>query len=404
MLKTTIKHIAGGRFWKKASFSEVGQLYAARMLRTIGINLGAAFMSVFMLKNGYTVLQVSMFWAGYFGLKVVLSLPLAQLVANIGAKKAILTSNFLYIPAMISFMFLPQIGIYAMVITATFQGISAALYDIGYMVSFSRAKSPEKAGKEVALMNISEKVARGLSPLVGGLLAMFFDPRLSILISIIFFVMAARPLMSTKESMDTGFDLAPRGFPWREAMRSLIIQTPVGFDSYASDSAWSLFLASIIFTAGGNQTYAELGALTSLILVVSIASTHMYGKLIDKKAGNSLLFWAGLGNVAINVFRAFTKTPVMAVGTNAANEIATTGYSMAILRGTFDIADRTGYRVFYIGMVQLMTNLGAATAAVLLATIVALLDVHYGFMVFYMITAAVVSLIMLSRFRIYSHS
>ena len=59
-------------FWRFASFSEVGELYTARLMRTIAVNVGAAFMSVFMLKNGYSVVTVSIFWAVYFLSKTII--------------------------------------------------------------------------------------------------------------------------------------------------------------------------------------------------------------------------------------------------------------------------------------------------------------------------------------------
>lgn len=405
MIRKFFSNIITGRsFWRHANFSEVGELYAAKLMRTVAINLGSVFMSVYMLKNGYSAVAVSLFWASYFALKIVTSLPLAQFIAYIGSKKAILISNFLYIPSMVAFIFLSEIGVYALLVAILFQGASAALYDMAYNISFSRVKSVDKVGREMALMNIFDKIARGVTPLLGGLLAMFFDPKLSIVLSIVFFVIAAQPLMHTDESMKTGFKLAPKRFPWRMTVRSLLIQAPLGFEVYASGNAWGLFLATIIFTTSGNQVYAELGLLTSLILLISLGSTHMYGKLIDRKAGNQLLFWTVAGNIVVNILRAFTRTPAMAFGTNAAHEIAITGYSMATMRGMFDIADRSGYRVFYIGMVQLVSNFGASLSALLLAGALALVDLAHGFSLFYIATAVVMSLAMFSKFRIYSQS
>lgn len=391
-------------FWKFASFSEIGELYIARLMRTIGINVGAAFMSVYMLKNGYSIVYVSLFWGAYFGFKAMISLPMSQLVANIGAKKAISISNILYVPAIIGFMLLPDIGVWALVISGLLQSISATMYDIGYMVGFSRAKSDSEPGRQVAIMSVMDKIAKGISPLIGGLLAMFFDPRISMMVSTMFFILASWSLMRTSDSMTIGFNIKPKSFPWRMARPSLLAQLPVGFDYYASNGAWSIFLASLIFTASGNQVYAEMGALTSLILIVSIVATHAYGKLIDRKAGGYLLVYAAIAEVFVNILRAFTRTPVMALGTNAANEVAITGYNIAFTRGVFDIADRSGYRVMYIGMSQMSSYLGATIAAIALAFVVSLLDTIGGFTVFYLLVAAVVSTMTLARFRVYGRT
>lgn len=396
-----IKLFRRRHFWRFASFSEVGELYTARLMRTIAVNVGAAFMSVFMLKNGYSVVTVSIFWAVYFLSKTIMALPFAQLIALINSKKAILISNMLYIPAMISFILLPTYGLWALVVTGVLQAVSAILYDIGYLINFSRIKNAEAPGKQVAFMNIMEKIAKGISPLIGGVLALWFDPRASIIVSALFFVLAAWPMMRTTDTMTTGFRLRPKNFPWKTTYNSLLGQLPMGFEVYASGSAWSIFLASLIFTAAGNQVYAELGMLASLILIVSLGSTYAYGKLIDSRAGGQLMFWTALGTVGVNIIRAITRTPALAVGTNAVNEITITGYTMAFTRGMFDVADQSGYRVMYIGLTQLFANLGACIAAAVLALAVFMLDISGGFTVFYLVTAAAISFMMLARFKVY---
>ncbi len=405
MIQKLINLISARYFWRTASFSEIGQLHTVRLMRTIAINLGGAVISVYMLQIGYSLVFISLFWAVYFMVKVVIMLPLAQLVANIGARKSIIISNFLYVPSVISFIFLPTYGVPMLAITVIFQTASAALYDMGYLIGLSRLSRNRKAGREVARMKIAETVAKGLSPLIGGLLAMFFDPRAALAVSIGFFVIASVPLVLTVDSMSTGFRLAPRHFPWKRAGQSLLIQVPLGFDYYASTTAWSLFLAVIIFNSSSNQVYAELGAITSLILVVSLVSAYAYGKLIDRKAGGQLLIWAAIGSVVSNLSRAFVRTPVAAIGTNATHEISSTGYSMAHMRGMIDIANHTGYRVFYIAMTQLAINFGAAICALLLATVIHLASsVATGFSIFYILIAIIVTSIIFTRFSVYKNA
>ena len=404
MIQKIIHTIAARHFWRTASFSEIGQLHAARLMRTIAINLGAAFISVYMVQIGYSLMFISLFWASYYLFKVIIMIPLAQLIAMIGSRKAIFISNLLYAPSMISFILLPSYGLSMLVVTVLFQATSAALYDMGYLVGLSRLSRDRKPGREVAMMKIAEMIAKGLTPLIGGLLAMFFDPRAMMIISVGFFILASAPLVRMVDSMTTGFRLAPKGFPWKKTAQSLLVQMPIGFDSYASTTAWSLFLVTLIFNASGNQVYAELGALTSFILVVSLVSAYAYGKLIDKKAGGQLLIWTAIGNVIANIFRAFVRTPVAAVGTNAAHEVMLTGYSMASLRGMIDVANTTGYRVFYIAMVQLTVDLGAMIGALLLALIIGFVGVGIGFSAFYIVTAVVVSGIAFVRFSVYKNA
>lgn len=401
MLKHFINTISSRHFWRTANFSELGQLNAARLMRTIAINLGAGLIAVYMFKLGYSLVFISLFWAAYFVFKVAIMLPLAQVVAAIGPRKSIIVSNFLYIPSMVAFVFLPEYGMWSLVVTIVFQTSLAALYDMGYLVGLSRLSRGHKEGRAVAMMKMVEMIAKGLSPLIGGLLAMLFDPRASIIVSILCFFMASMPLIRMVDSMKVGFKLAPKGFPWRQVSHSLLAQLPIGFDIYASSTAWSLLLAALIFSTKDNQVYAELGALTSLILLVSIGSAYIFGKIIDKKAGGELLLWTAVANIVANLFRAFVRTPVAAIGTNAAHEVVATGCSMAYTRGMMDTANHTGYRVFYIAMTQLTVNLGAGLAALALAAVIAMLGSSAGFSAFYLVTAVVVSGIAFTKFSIY---
>ncbi len=373
-------------------------------MRTIAINVGAAFMSVFMLKNGYSIVDIALFWAAYFGFKSIIIMPVAQMIARGGTKKAIILSNFLYIPSMITYIFLPELGVWALVVAGLLQSTSAAMYDISHVINFSRVKNVDKAGSQVATMNILEQVAKGISPLIGGLLAMFFDPRAAIIVSSMFFMAAALPLMRTDDKSSKGFRLAPKGFPWKMTARSLFVQLPIGFDIFASGNAWSIFLASLIFVSAGNQVYAELGALTTIVFLVSILASRMYGKLIDKRSGGQLLFWAAAGNAIVHVLRILVRNPLMVLGTNTAKEVMTTGYSMAFMRGMFDVADRSGYRVFYVALATLVSAVGSGLAALVLAAIVIIFDTLNGFMAFYIITALITSMIMLARFRLYTRA
>ena len=82
---------------------------------------------------------------------------------------------------MIIFAFVPEWGLPAIVVAGAMQGLSAALYDLCHMIDFSKVKSVDHAGKEIAYMNIVEKIATGLSPLIGGMLAFVAGPQTTML-------------------------------------------------------------------------------------------------------------------------------------------------------------------------------------------------------------------------------
>ncbi len=388
-------------FWRYATFSEVAELYTSRMLRMLAINISAAFMSVFLYQNGYSIQFIAGYWGLYFLYKTIISLPVAKYAATFGPKHGILLSNLLYIPSMIIFTCVPEWGIVAIAITGAVQGASSTMYDLCYLVDFSKVKSSEHAGKEIAYMNIVEKIATGLSPLIGGLLAFVAGPQATMWAAAGLFALASIPLFKTGEPTPTRQKLVFREFPWRLVWRSLVAETAIGFDVVASGTTWSLLVAVAILGVNGDKVYAELGALLSVVVLAALAASYVYGTLIDKRRGRELLYISVVGNALVHLTRPFTTTPGMVAGVNVANEAATTGYAMAFTRGMFDTADLSGHRITYLGCIEVVVNFGAALAGGAVFLFVSFMEPIQGMRMFFFLAAAVALVAATPKFRLY---
>jgi MFS family permease len=388
-------------FWRHATFSEVAELYASRTLRMMALNIASMMMSVYLYRLGYELTFIAAYWAIYYFLKIFMAFPAAKYISRFGPKHAILLSNLLYIPAMIIFSFVPTGGILAIVLTGLLQGVSATVYDLGYLIDFSKVKNAEHAGKELAFMNILEKIAKGLSPLIGGLLAFIAGPEVTMWAAAGLFAVASIPLLQTAEPTKSRNGFVFRGFPWRMAWRSMVAETGVGFDVVASGTVWSLFVAIAILGTDGNQVYAQLGALLSVVMLVAILSSYVYGRLIDKRRGGELLFYSVMADAVVHATRPFVNTVGVTVSTNIANEVATTGYAMAFTRGIFDTADLSGFRITYLACVEVMANVGAMLASVFFLVAILLFGDIPGMRYFFFMAAAFVMIIAIPKFNLY---
>lgn len=403
MLQKIIHRILIRRhFWRNASFSEISELYASRMLRMLALNIAASFMSIFLYQHGYSLSFIAMFWGIFFLFKAIAALPLAAVSARLGAKHAILLSNIMFIPSLIAFALVPEYGPWLLVIVVLFQGSSSTLYSISYSTDFSKVKSVEHAGKEIAYMNIVEKVTTGLSPLIGGLLAFAFGPQVVLVIAAFLFTLAAAPLLRTSEQERPHQKLHFKGFPWHLVRPNLAAQFALGFDVFTSGTVWTLFTAVfIIGVAATNEVYALNGLLLSVVLFAALGASYAYGRLIDRKKGKELLRFAAMGNSLTHLMRGFTGTAIGVAGLNIANEAATTGYTMAYTRGIFDNADLSGERTTYLGIVEIQSNFGAAVGGFLLFFLTSAIDGKVALQTFFFIAAAVVLLITTARFPLY---
>lgn len=402
MIHQIVHHFLQRRhFWRHATFSEVAEIYTSRMLRMLAINIASAFVSIYLYQNGYSVGFIAVYWTFFYLWKVIIALPAAAYTARFGPKHGTLLANLLYIPSMVIYALVPEWGIPALLVAGILQGTSSAMYNICYMIDFSKVKSVEHAGKEIAYMNIVEKMTTGLSPFLGGVLAYFAGPQSTMVVAAILFAFAAVPLFRTGEPLEVGQKLSFRGFPWGLVWRSLVAQSATGFDSVASGTVWSLLVAVSILGIHNNAIYAQMGALLSVVLIVALTASYIYGQLIDRRRGGELLRVAVVGDSLVHLMRPFVTSPIIVAGVNAANETATTGYMMAFTRGLFDTADLSGHRVAYIGCVEMVFNAGSVAACLVFLGLVTLLGDISGMRAVFFVTAAAVLLIATPKFRLY---
>jgi len=99
--------------------------------------------------------------------------------------------------------------------------------------------------------------------------------------------------------------------------------------------------------------------------------------------------------------RPFVVSPVTVAGLNAANELATTGYTLPYTRAVFDNADLSGARITYLGLIEILSNFGAGVAALLVACIAMVAGEEFALRSFFFLGAAVALLVLTARFPLY---
>lgn len=399
------KLLARRHFWRHASFSEVAELYMARLLRSFALHMVSLFVVVYLYKSGYSLLFIALYIAAYYMVKVGFAFLALWYVARFGPKHAILFSNLLYIPALIVFALVPEAGaphaLWVLMAFGLLQGASTTIYDYAYLVDFSKVKHADHAGKELGYMHILEKAASIVSPVLGGFLATYFGAEVTILVVATVFAVAAIPLMRTAEPIKRQQSIRWKGFPWRTAVRSVVAETGVGFDVMVTGAGWGLFLAAVVLVSQGDEVYASLGILSAIGMVVAFVSAFVFGRMIDKQAGGRLLRFAVLGKMVSHLMRPFVHSPVAAAGVNTISEVSTTGYSMAFMRGMFDTADLSGHRLVYLLFIEMAVNLGAALACAILALFVWLYEPQQAFVMFFVAAAGYVLVVASARFALY---
>lgn len=362
MLKKLVRRLEGSHFWRKATFSEISALYTAKILRSVALNLVSTFILIYLYQSGYSLLYIAIFSAFRVLVSIIVTPLAAIMTAKMGAKKIILISNILYIPALICYANLSNE--FAITLGGFLQSLAVMLYTVAHDVIFSEVKSEEKAGREISYMAIFEKVTAVLAPLLGGLLSAFVSPVTTIVLSSILFVISTIPLFQAQGVAKKQHFYNPTAFPLRKHFREMLSQISPGFDSVA-DKVWPIFLSIAVFTS--HNPYLSSGLAGAISGVVATVTAFYIGKLLDRGRRHGFVIFnisavlAGLGNI----FKAFIKTPLGAMINIIFYDSADTSLGMSSLKAQFVLADRSGTRVTYLMYRHLAWNIFSFVASIL---------------------------------------
>ncbi len=399
MIKRFIYRLLVGRhYWREVSFSEMAELYTSRVLRTLAVSMVSIFIAIYLYQNGYGLSFIMFYFAGYFALRCFLAWPFAYLVAYIGPKRSSLISNIAYVPALLLFALTPTYGLPAIIGAAIFQALSVTLYDIAYLVNFSKVRDETFTGKELGYMHMLEQVAKGVSPIIGGFTAYWFGPQATLVVASVLFLLAALPLFMSPEPVRTRQRITFHGLGLKRVWGTVVAEMAVGFDFVASGFMWSLLIALTIFGTSSNAIYAELGVLWSITLVAGVVAAKIVGLLVDKHRGRELMRVGVIGDSLTHILRLMAGTPFGVLMVNIFNESVTTAYALPLTKAIFAQADDLpGYRIAYMTIVSASAAFGASVYCTIIGIISLFMTEVSTLQLGYVITAVCVFGLLLNR-------
>jgi MFS family permease len=226
---------------------------------------------------------------------------------------------------------------------------------MAFEVDFSKIKHTEHGGKEIGYLQIFERAGAVLGPLIGGLVATYFDPRYTIALAIFTLCGSLMPLFITDEPTRKNQVLYIKGFPYRRHRLDFAVSSAFAVENAISITIWPLFLGAFVIVS---NTYAALGVLASVSTIVALTAIYVIGKLIDENRGKLLLNTGAYLNAVLHLCRSFITTIGQAFAVNVINEILTPMYRMPFLKGKYDASDNVpGYRIVYYMLTEISISL-----------------------------------------------
>lgn len=346
MLKKLLTHILKHRhFWREATFDELSEIYISMVFRSLALGLIGIFIPVFLIKTGYGLSGVVVFYIMYFAFRTVWDVAAGYVVARLGPKHTILLSYILQIAAAAAFMTLQTLH-WPLIVPAFLWASSISHFHVAFHVDFSKVKHPEHGGKEIGYVHMMERIGGAIGPFVGGILATLVGPQMLFMIAIIVLLLGVIPLFRTAEPVRTHQRLEFQTLPVDKIKRDILSYTALLIESNLIIALWPLFLTLFVFI---ENTYAVIGILSSIGTLVSITGAYFIGKTVDDRKGGLLLKIASVTNAGLYCIRPFATSIVSVLAINISAELTGLGRKLPFTKGFYDRADQLkGHRIVYI--------------------------------------------------------
>lgn len=354
MIQKLIHKIAAPRHpWRTMKFDELAEIYTSMTMRSLGFGIIGIFVPVFLYKSGVDLQSVFYFYAIFFLLRVPVSFATAFIVGRIGPKHTIAISTVVFV-VFLSLLLTFEIYDWPLAVMALFFTIANGLFFVAYNTDFSKVNHSKHGGKELGWLYIFERAGFALGPVVGGLIASYISPELTIVVAVLVMLASLVPLFMTNEPVKLHQKIDFKGFKPRKYTANFTALAAFNIENVASTIMWPLLVGVFIFV---EDTYAKLGGVIGLGMVISIFSARMFGKFIDNKKGLYLLQYGVTMDTVLHLIRPFITTGAGAVAVSTSNEPITLSYKMPLVKGWYDQADTVeGYRIVYLTWSEMITG------------------------------------------------
>lgn len=354
MLEKIAAGIVGKRFWRGDQLSKLGEVYSWLTIRTLAINLVGIFIPIYLYKIGYSLLAIFGFFVVGFMVRVITDFAVGFLIARIGPKRSIGISTLLQILYLLLLLTIQELH-WPLPLIAVIWATSMSTYFVAFSVGFSKIKNPARGGHELGLAYSFERIGGLIGPLIGGLIATFTDARYTLALAIVSLIISLLPIFLSPEPTQTRQKISFRQLPWHQRRSDYLAFAAFGFDNTASVILWPLLIGVVVFKEG---TYAKLGLIITVSLIVALVVIRLVGRSVDRRRSGHLIRTSVLLNVLLHSLRPALLNPAGAVAASVGNESMTVGYKLPLNKGLFDAADdMPGRRIVYVASVEAIGSL-----------------------------------------------
>jgi len=289
-------------------FTELNEIFAVMSLRSFICSLVGIFGPIYLYLIGFTFRDIIFMHIVMFATELAFEYVSARLISKLGPKHTIAISMIFLI---IHYWLLWTILSYGwpLWLVGVFGGIHLALYWQSYHYDFSRSKHKKQATRDVSKLYIILALLGAIAPFIGGFIATNygFSPLYIIVIVSLIFVML--PLLKDGERhIPKAFSLSK--ITAKPSARDMFAYGGSGMEASISLVAWPIFAFLVVGTA------QNVGLVTSIALIFTIAITYMVGKKVNDTNRHNVIKIGSLVDSLIYALLVFVESFIQILSLN----------------------------------------------------------------------------------------
>ena len=264
------------------------EIYLHSSIQGFALSLISIFIPIYLLKLGYSLNQVIIFYIFYFISIAIFSFFSAMLSTKVGLKHTILLRIPLTVIFLLGLYLLPTLKLPINLI-AILGGFESILYWIPIHSLFARYSDKEHRAAEVSKWTSFPKIASMAGPLIGAFIAITLGFSILFIITITILLLSVIPLFFTKEiKPHVEFSIKRMSIFFKKDLKF--------FGGVAANSArglvdslfWPIFVFLIL------KTIWSVGLVGALVSISSIWFILFIGKVSDRVNKKNILKIGGL--------------------------------------------------------------------------------------------------------------
>lgn len=268
-------------------------LFSGRMIQFAANGLLGIFLPIFLLTKFNFSFSYVFFWYLIGNLIYVIALPLgAKILNKVGLRRSLRSSVFLWSAVLVCFFLIDYNVLFFSILAIIFLTLFRIAFWYPYHIDFIKFTKSNDRGKNVSMTWATQSFLGVIMPLIAGVLITNFGFNYVFLLVILIYMSSYIPFLAlprTKETFSWGYIETIKKF-FKKKHRGLVLANMAnGAESGVALIIWPIFIWQIF-----NGNFFAVGAMSSLIVLVTVILQLVVGKYTDIFSKRKMIHWGSV--------------------------------------------------------------------------------------------------------------